>query len=243
VEEQSVPTMSYSGPKGDSLFLPTVPCSTSAAPGRGEVLEALFTMLPQPMCVFDDRRQLLIANPASAALVGYRVEQLVGEFEWLLLPSDTPRWRRFLRDMHGTNAPRSTFSPPAPQRGLVMGPRGGSGVHRRLRPSDRGHVEGLQHRPLRGPADDLPCGLTRCPPDRIQLPLRIFGARRTDGSRNCRRSAGARAVRVLAFVTVALADLVALEQPPSWDSRDASVLEVPQCGGLPTRSTRVPRCG
>lgn len=109
MEEQSVPTMSYSGPKGDTLFVPTVPCSTSAAPGRGEVLEALFTMLPQPMCVFDDRRQLLIANPASAALVGYRVEQLVGEFEWLLLPSDTPRWRRFLRDMHGTNAPRSTF--------------------------------------------------------------------------------------------------------------------------------------
>ncbi|KAF0964723.1 hypothetical protein [Rhodococcus sp. T7] len=55
MDEQSVPTMSYCGPTGDPLFLPTLPRSVSAAPVRGEVLEALFTMLPLPMCVFDRR--------------------------------------------------------------------------------------------------------------------------------------------------------------------------------------------
>src|SRR6476660_6919532 len=42
--------------------------------------------------------RLLFANAAAAALVGYPVEELAGHCEWLLLPSDTPRWRRFLRN-------------------------------------------------------------------------------------------------------------------------------------------------
>jgi PAS domain S-box-containing protein len=109
VDDQSVPTMTYIRPAGRSLIVPDVPDGASAGPCRSEVLDALFTVLPQPLCVFDGQRRILVANPASAELVGYRVEQLVGDYEWLLLPSDTPRWRRFLRDVDGAHATRTTF--------------------------------------------------------------------------------------------------------------------------------------
>jgi PAS domain S-box-containing protein len=109
VEDQSVPTMTCTRPTGHPFIVPTVPDSPSAAPCRSEVFEALFTILPQPLCVFDGQRRILFANPASADLVGYRVEQLVGDYEWLLLPSDTPRWRRFLRGIGGATASRTTF--------------------------------------------------------------------------------------------------------------------------------------
>ncbi|WP_160095367.1 PAS domain-containing protein [Rhodococcus sp. T7] len=127
---------------------------------------------------------MLIANPASAALVGYRVEQLVGDYEWLLLPSDTPRWRRFLRDMHGAKAPRSTF------------------FHLRHRSGDWlwAHAAAAEFTvggalliavtwkdcstDLCGPAGDLP-GLTRCLRDRYRTTSDRFGSDRTVGSRSC----------------------------------------------------------
>ncbi|MFC9362342.1 PAS domain-containing protein [Rhodococcus sp. NPDC057014] len=109
MEDQSVPTMTCTRPNGRPVLAPAVRHGTAAAPCRAEMLEALFAALPQPLSVFDDQRQVLFANPASANLVGYRVEQLVGHYEWLLLPSDTPRWRRFLRDTHGSKASRAAF--------------------------------------------------------------------------------------------------------------------------------------
>ncbi|MFC9553959.1 PAS domain-containing protein [Rhodococcus sp. NPDC056960] len=109
MEDQSVPTMTCTRPTGRPFIVPDVPDGRSAAPCRSAVLEALFTVLPQPLCVFDDQRRILFANPASADLVGYRVEQLIGDYEWLLLPSDTPRWRRFLRDLDSAGTTRTTF--------------------------------------------------------------------------------------------------------------------------------------
>ncbi|QYA99935.1 PAS domain-containing protein (plasmid) [Rhodococcus sp. USK10] len=109
MEDQSVPTRTCTRPNGYPFFIPTVQHDTTTAPCRTEMLEALFAVLPQPLSVFDDQRQMLFANPASANLVGYRVEQLIGDYEWLLLPSDTPRWRRFLRDSHGSKAFCATF--------------------------------------------------------------------------------------------------------------------------------------
>ncbi|SEB68639.1 PAS domain S-box protein [Rhodococcus koreensis] len=109
LEDQSVPMMPSIRPNGHSFISPPVSDGPSTTPCRSEVLEALFTVLPQPLCVFDSQRRLLFANPASADLLGYRVEQLVGHYEWLLLPSDTPRWRRFLRGISGGAASRTTF--------------------------------------------------------------------------------------------------------------------------------------
>ncbi|MFC9361021.1 PAS domain-containing protein [Rhodococcus sp. NPDC057014] len=109
MEDQSVPTMTCTRPNGHPVLAPAVQHGTATASCRAEMLEALFAALPQPLCVFDDQREMLFANPASANLVGYRVEQLVGDYEWLLLPSDTPGWRRFLRDTHGGSASRAAF--------------------------------------------------------------------------------------------------------------------------------------
>jgi PAS domain S-box-containing protein len=53
--------------------------------------------------------RLLFANAAAAALVGYPVEELAGHCEWLLLPSDTPRWRRFLRNAFDGCTSHATF--------------------------------------------------------------------------------------------------------------------------------------
>lgn len=76
-----------------------------SVPPEGEVLSALFTALPHPICVHDEGRRTLLANAAAAALLGYRIDELVRrDFESLLLPSDTPRWRRFLREVHHTTA-------------------------------------------------------------------------------------------------------------------------------------------
>ncbi|WP_276144105.1 PAS domain-containing protein [Rhodococcus sp. T2V] len=108
MEDQSVPTVTYPR-NGHPVLTPAIPNDSATAPCRTEILEALFTVLPQPLCVFDEHRRVLFVNPASAALVGYRVEQLVGDYEWLLSPTDTPRWRRFLREVHGSKVPRSTF--------------------------------------------------------------------------------------------------------------------------------------
>ncbi|MDF3313182.1 PAS domain-containing protein [Rhodococcus sp. T2V] len=101
--------MTCTPPNGHPVLAPAARHGTATASCRTEMLEALFAALPQPLSVFDDQREVLFANPASANLVGYRVEQLVGDYEWLLLPSDTPRWRRFLRDTHGSTGSRATF--------------------------------------------------------------------------------------------------------------------------------------
>jgi PAS domain S-box-containing protein len=82
----------------------------STAPPDDQVLSALFAALPQPICVHDHGRRLLLANTAAAALVGYRIDELpCMDFECLLLPSDTPRWRRYLREVHNTGTAHASY--------------------------------------------------------------------------------------------------------------------------------------
>lgn len=84
--------------------------STPSAPPETEVLSALFAALPQPICIHDDGRHLLLVNTAAASLVGYHPDELRRrDFEGLLLPSDTPRWRRFLREVHHTGRTHASY--------------------------------------------------------------------------------------------------------------------------------------
>ncbi|BAH51433.1 PAS domain-containing protein [Rhodococcus opacus] len=80
-----------------------------SAPSRTEVLDALFTVFPLPLTVHDDRRRVLFTNPTYSALLGYPLDELAGECDWLLLPSDTPRWRRFVRETLHSRGSRSTY--------------------------------------------------------------------------------------------------------------------------------------
>ncbi|MBC2641030.1 MULTISPECIES: PAS domain-containing protein [unclassified Rhodococcus (in: high G+C Gram-positive bacteria)] len=107
MEDQLVHNMTHAQVIGPPTVRPMAPEEPET--WRSEMLDALFAVLPQPLCVYDDQRRLLFANPAAASLAGYPVEELVGHCEWLLLPSDTPRWRRFLRNALEGHTSHATF--------------------------------------------------------------------------------------------------------------------------------------
>ncbi|EID81831.1 MULTISPECIES: PAS and ANTAR domain-containing protein [Rhodococcus] len=58
-----------------------------------DAFTSLVVSLPRPVCVYDDRRRLVLTNPALADLVGYRLDEFDRvDLAGLMHPSDAPRW-------------------------------------------------------------------------------------------------------------------------------------------------------
>ncbi|MFC9836252.1 ANTAR domain-containing protein [Rhodococcus sp. NPDC127530] len=82
------------------------------ADGHGhDAFSALLVSLPRAVCVYDDRRQLVLTNPALAALVGYRTDELDRvDLAGLMHPSDAPRWFGLVRDVLDTGTAHAGYA-------------------------------------------------------------------------------------------------------------------------------------
>ena len=72
---------------------------------------SLVVSLPRPVCVYDDRRRLVLTNPALADLVGYRLDEFDRvDLAGLMHPSDAPRWFGLVGGVLDTGTARAGFA-------------------------------------------------------------------------------------------------------------------------------------
>ncbi|REE71061.1 PAS domain S-box-containing protein [Rhodococcus wratislaviensis] len=82
------------------------------ADGLGhDAFTSLVVSLPRAVCVYDDRRRLVLTNPALADLVGYRLDELDRvDLAGLMHPSDAPRWFGLVRDVLATGTAHAGYA-------------------------------------------------------------------------------------------------------------------------------------
>ncbi|ABG91989.1 MULTISPECIES: PAS and ANTAR domain-containing protein [Rhodococcus] len=82
--------------------MPGFPLAPADSLGH-DAFTSLVVSLPRPVCVYDDRRQLVLTNPALADLVGYRSDEFDRvDLAGLMHPSDAPRWFGLVRGVLDT---------------------------------------------------------------------------------------------------------------------------------------------
>ena len=90
--------------------MPGFPLAPADSLGQ-DAFTSLVVSLPRPVSVYDDRRQLVLTNPALADFVGYRLDEFDRvDLAGLMHPSDAPRWFGLVRGVLDTGTAHAGYA-------------------------------------------------------------------------------------------------------------------------------------
>ncbi|PQP22851.1 PAS and ANTAR domain-containing protein [Rhodococcus opacus] len=90
--------------------MPGFPFAPADSLGQ-DAFTSLVVSLPRPVSVYDDRRQLVLTNPALADFVGYRLDEFDRvDLAELMHPSDAPRWFGLVRGVLDTGTAHAGYA-------------------------------------------------------------------------------------------------------------------------------------
>ena len=90
--------------------MPGFPLAPADSLGQ-DAFTSLEVSLPRPVSVYDDRRQLVLTNPALADFVGYRLDEFDRvDLAGLMHPSDAPRWFGLVRGVLDTGTAHAGYA-------------------------------------------------------------------------------------------------------------------------------------
>ena len=90
--------------------MPGFPLAPADSLGQ-DAFTSLVVSLPRPVSVYDDRRQLVLTNPALADFVGYRLDEFDRvDLARLMHPSDAPRWFGLVRGVLDTGTAHAGYA-------------------------------------------------------------------------------------------------------------------------------------
>lgn len=90
--------------------MPGFPLAPADSHGQ-DAFTSLVVSLPRPVSVYDDRRQLVLTNPALADFVGYRLDEFDRvDLAGLMHPSDAPRWFGLVRGVLDTGTAQAGYA-------------------------------------------------------------------------------------------------------------------------------------